>query len=151
MEVKFDDEYEFAAGDRSCRIRLRGVADRIDLLADGTLRIVDYKSGAAPATRRAVQLPVYGACAERALDGELGRSWRVGEAAYLAFGDRRAYVPVIARPEERDAAMNAAVGRLVDAVEAIARGDFPPRPAEWSLCTTCAFAAVCRKDYVDAD
>jgi ATP-dependent helicase/nuclease subunit B len=151
MEVKFDDEYEFAAGDRSCRIRLRGVADRVDLLADGTLRIIDYKSGAAPSAKRAVQLPVYGVCAERAFAGELGRTWQVGEAAYLAFGDRRAYVPVIASAEDRAAAMDAAIGRLVDAVEAIGRGEFPPRPAEWSLCNSCAFAAICRKDYVVAD
>jgi CRISPR/Cas system-associated exonuclease Cas4 (RecB family) len=47
--------------------------------------------------------------------------------------------------------MDAAIGRLIDAVDAIARGEFPPRPAEWSLCASCAFAAVCRKDYVDAD
>jgi ATP-dependent helicase/nuclease subunit B len=151
MEVQFDDEYEFVAGDRSCRIRLRGVADRIDLLADGTLRVIDYKSGVAPAVKRAVQLPVYGTLAERAFEGDLGRSWRVAEAAYLAFGDRRSYVPVITSAEERDAVVDAAVGRLVRAVEAIARGEFPPRPAEWGLCGSCAFAAICRKDYVDAD
>jgi ATP-dependent helicase/nuclease subunit B len=151
MEVKFDDEYEFSAGDRACRIRLRGVADRVDLLADGTLRVIDYKSGAAPSPKRAVQLPVYGVCAERAFQGELGRSWRVGEAAYLAFAERKPYVPVIASAEERDAVVDATIGRLADAVEAIARGEFPPRPAEWTLCTSCAFASICRKDYVDAD
>ena len=40
------------------RLRLRGKADRIDLLDDGTLRIVDYKLGRAPKPGRALQLPV---------------------------------------------------------------------------------------------
>ena len=38
--------------------------------------------------------------------------------------------------------------RLIDAVDGIERGDFPPRPDEPYLCTFCAFSSVCRKDYV---
>ena len=40
------------SGPAARRIRLRGTADRIDLLADGTLRLIDYKTGkaATPAT-----------------------------------------------------------------------------------------------------
>ena len=33
-------------------------------------------------------------------------------------------------------------------LDGIAGGHFPPRPAERSLCAVCAYAAVCRKDYV---
>ena len=39
--------------------------------------------------------------------------------------------------------------RLVDTVDAIARGEFPPRPHDVYLCETCSYAAVCRTDYVD--
>jgi RecB family exonuclease len=131
------------------RVTLRGVADRVDLLADGTLRVLDYKTGRAPDPGRAIQLPVYGWCAEQRLAGYRGREWRVGEAAYLAFGERQAWTPVIETPADRDAAVTDALGRLLDTVAAIGAGAFPPRPAERRFCATCAFAAVCRKDYVD--
>ena len=38
--------------------------------------------------------------------------------------------------------------RLLDAVDRIERGEFPPTPADTMMCTRCAHAAVCRKDYV---
>jgi hypothetical protein len=41
--------------------------------------------------------------------------------------------------------------RAVDYLDAIARGEFPPRPAHRSLCLTCAWAGVCRKEYVEAE
>jgi hypothetical protein len=40
--------------------------------------------------------------------------------------------------------------RVVSYLDAIGRGEFPPRPAHRSLCTTCAWAGVCRKEYVEA-
>jgi len=129
---------------------VRGKADRLDLLADGTLRVIDYKTGRAPQAGRALQLPVYAACAERQLAGYLGRAWRVGRAGYVALGEPRTFVPVITGVEARERALRDGVTRFVRAVEAIAAGRFPPRPAELRLCASCAFAAVCRKDYVDA-
>ena len=36
---------------------------------DGTLRVVDYKIGRAPERKRSLQLPIYGVCAQQALDG----------------------------------------------------------------------------------
>ena len=38
--------------------------------------------------------------------------------------------------------------RLLDAVDRIERGEFPPTPADTMMCARCAHAAVCRKDYV---
>ena len=38
--------------------------------------------------------------------------------------------------------------RLLDTIDAIERGEFPPRPAETHLCMRCAHVTVCRKDYV---
>jgi CRISPR/Cas system-associated exonuclease Cas4 (RecB family) len=38
--------------------------------------------------------------------------------------------------------------RMLAAVSAIERGEFPPRPDEPFICTRCGYASVCRKDYV---
>lgn len=132
-------------------VALRGIADRIDLLTDGTLRIIDYKTGRAPDPKRAVQLPIYGTCAEVALAGRRGRDWRVGAAAYVAFGESKTWVPVIGGPGERDAALADAQRRFVGALDRIACGEFPARPSSPRLCGTCAFAPVCRKDVPHGD
>jgi RecB family exonuclease len=132
-------------------VTIRGIADRIDLVADGTLRLIDYKTGRAPDPGVAVQLPIYALCAERVLAGRHGREWRVGSAAYVAFGESKRWVPVIGDAGERDAELADAQRRFVDAVDAISRGAFPARPANLRLCRTCAFAAVCRKDVLDDD
>ena len=54
-----------ASGER--RLELRGKADRLDLLEDGTFRLIDYKLGWPPDRSRALQLPIYGVCAEQRL------------------------------------------------------------------------------------
>jgi RecB family exonuclease len=147
LEHRLEGEYEFSAGDRRRRVRIRAQADRIDLLADGSIRIIDYKLGRAPKMQRALQLPIYGVCATQHLEGHRGRSWRVGEAGYVAFGDPDVFRPLASRGDV-DTALAAGQQRLINAVEGIERGEFPPRPDEPYLCTFCAFASVCRKDYV---
>jgi hypothetical protein len=37
----------------------------------------------------------------------------------------------------------------VSVIDAIARGEFPPRPIDVYWCETCEYSTVCRKDYVD--
>ena len=147
LEHRLEGEYSFEAGERRRTIRIRAQADRIDLLADGTLRIIDYKLGRAPKMTRALQLPIYGVCATQHLEGHRGRSWRVAEAGYVAFGEPDVFRPLTSRGDVADA-LAAGQARLLDAVEGIERGEFPPRPDEPFLCTFCAYAAVCRKDYV---
>ena len=92
-------EGEFVLGPETAprRLRLKAIADRIDLRADGGLRLVDYKLGRAPKLGRSVQLPIYGVCAEQRLEARLGRRWHLTEAAYLAFGTRETLIP-LARP-----------------------------------------------------
>jgi rubrerythrin len=51
-------------------------------------------------------------------------------------------------PTERDEVLAAAEQRLADTLDAIERGEFPPRPDDVYRCDTCGFASVCRKDYV---
>lgn len=147
LEHRLEGEYAFSAGDRQRTVRIRAQADRIDLLADGSLRIIDYKLGRAPKMQRALQLSVYGVCATQHLEGHRGRSWHVGEAGYVAFGDPDVFKPLATRGDV-DAALAAGQQRLLKAVEGIERGEFPARPDEAYLCNFCAYASVCRKDYV---
>jgi ATP-dependent helicase/nuclease subunit B len=129
-------------------IELRGKADRLDLLADGTFRVVDYKLGWPPDRNRALQLPIYGLCAEQRLPSERAGRWRLGEAVYIAFGGPRRVVPLFASDADRAEVLGAAQQRLVDTIDAIERGEFSPSPDDVFRCETCSFAAVCRKDYV---
>ena len=129
-------------------VDLRGKADRIDLLADGTFRLIDYKLGWPPDKSRALQLPIYGLCAEQRLAGHLGRTWTLGEAVYLAFKGPKRVVPLFPNAAARDEVVARAQQRLSDTIDAIERGEFPPTPDDVFRCDTCSFASVCRKDYV---
>jgi len=148
LEYRLEGEFSLgAAGGR--RIPLKGVADRIDLLADRRLRVIDYKSGYAPQPRRALQVPVYALCAQERLAEERGGDWTVDEAAYVALSGKRSLVPVIkAGKADQDEVLTEARTRLLDIIEGVERGEFPPRPHEPRICTYCAYPSVCRKDYV---
>ena len=92
MRSKATSSSQGADGPRA--VRIRGKADRIDLLEDGTLRVIDYKLGRAPKTARALQLPIYGVCAEQHLKGRHGRTWTVSSAGYVAFKEKNPFVPL---------------------------------------------------------
>ena len=128
-------------------IHLRGKADRIDLLSDGTFRLIDYKLGWPPDRNRALQLPIYALCAEQQLDVH-GRKWTLGEAVYLAFKGPKRVVSLFGNDAARAETLASAQQRLADTLDAIERGEFPPSPQDVFRCETCSFAAVCRKDYV---
>jgi CRISPR/Cas system-associated exonuclease Cas4 (RecB family) len=130
-------------------VRLRATADRIDLLADGTMRVIDYKTGKASTAASSIQLPVYKLCAEERLDMHRGRHWRVSEAGYLAFGRPEPFVPVVSPGDEAQKKVTAAIARVAEVVDRIESGAFPVTPAEPHMCMFCGYAAVCRKDYVD--
>jgi ATP-dependent helicase/nuclease subunit B len=148
LEYKLEGEFEFAGPDGPRRIALGGVADRLDLLADGTIRLIDYKLSSAPQKSRALQLPIYGLCAEQRLQAYNGRSWTLGEAAYIAFRGPKRVHPLFTARADRDEVLHAAQEKLVGAVDAIESGRFPPTPNDVFLCGFCSFASVCRKDYV---
>jgi ATP-dependent helicase/nuclease subunit B len=148
LEHKLIDDFTFATADGPRTIALRGKADRIDLLEDGTFRLIDYKLGWPPQRGRALQLPIYSLCAEQKLAGYKGRHWRLGEAAYLAFKGPKRVVPLFATATDRAKVLADAQQRLADTVAAIERGEFPPTPDDVWRCETCSFAPVCRKDYV---
>jgi ATP-dependent helicase/DNAse subunit B len=151
LEYAFEGEFTFHrdAGE-SRTIVLRGKVDRIDLLENGAIRVIDYKSKKTPDLKQALQLPVYSLCARERLQGRRGRNWTIGEAAYLSFEGEKAIVQLRQRDQSLDQLITAAEGRLLSTLDAIESGTFPPRPAKKSLCTTCAFSAVCRKEWVEA-
>ena len=148
LEHDLRGDFTFAATDGLRTVPLKGKADRLDLLEDGTFRLIDYKLGRAPNRSRALQLPIYSLCAEQRLTSYRGRTWVLGEAAYLAFKGPRRVVPLFTSPAERAKVLDEAQQRLVDTIDAIARGEFPPTPDDVFRCETCSFATVCRKDYV---
>ncbi|OFW13347.1 MAG: hypothetical protein A3F70_00300 [Acidobacteria bacterium RIFCSPLOWO2_12_FULL_67_14] len=139
---------EFSLGsDDGRRVALRGVADRIDLLAGRRLRVIDYKSGVAPNPKRALQVPIYALCALEDL-GEGDGNWTVHEAMYVAFSGRRSLVPVVDAGADPDPPLAAARDRLHAVLDGVERGEFPPRPHDIRICSYCAYPSVCRKDYV---
>ena len=148
LEDRFGGEFEFTGPRGTKRIAIKGVADRIDLLEDGTFRLIDYKLSSAPSKSRALQLPIYGLCAEQQLKGHNGRDWTLGEAAYIAFRGAKKVTPLFTARSNRAEVLADAQEKLIDAVESIESGAFPPTPEDVFLCGFCSFAAVCRKDYV---
>lgn len=149
LEYRLDGELELDDAGTGRRVALRGVADRLDLLADGTIRVIDYKLSSPPPRSRALQLPIYGLCAEQRLRAYRGRSWKLGEAAYISFRGPKRVEPLFTNRADRGEVLKAAQRKLVGAVDGIERGSFPPMPDEVFLCGSCSFATVCRKDYVD--
>ena len=126
LEVRLDGTYALAGPAGPRRVALRGTADRIDLHADRTFRVLDYKADRPPRALRSLQLPVYAACAERRIGDGRGR-WRAAGAAYVAFGDPRLEVP--ASGDDIEAAMRAGERRAIETVDAIERGARRERPA----------------------
>lgn len=147
LEHELQGEYEFAGADGPRRIRIRSKADRLDLMADGTIRVIDYKTGKAPKPSKALQLAIYGVIATQELDGRHGRAWRVGQAGYVAFKEKDPFVPLGGR-QPLDQALAEGQTRLLKAVDGIERGEFRVDPDEPFRCQWCGYASICRKDYV---
>jgi RecB family exonuclease len=146
LEVKLDGEYTLGPGARP--IRLRGTADRIDLLGDGTLRLIDYKTGKASNARDLLQVKIYAACAETRLHGHLGRAWTAADAGYLAFGRGDDLFAAVLTAETRAEVLAQAGADALAVASAVETGTFPVAPDDLFTCNFCGFAAVCRKDYV---
>ncbi|MGH9209950.1 MAG: PD-(D/E)XK nuclease family protein [Acidimicrobiales bacterium] len=122
-----------AGGDGDRVLHFRGAADRIDLAEDGTLRVVDYKTGrpydyrllseANPDDRGAhLQLPVYGLAA-RALRE---RPEAPIAAEYWFIGDSQGLV-TIGYPVT-DEVLSTVGSTLATIVDGIEQGVFPARP-----------------------
>jgi putative RecB family exonuclease len=119
-------------------VTVRGIIDRLDELDDGSLVVVDYKTGRAPRAEqsrsRLSGVQMYALMCE----AELGRRPAVVRLLYL-----RDRVVVSASPT--DQAMRGTRQRALGVWSAIERAcredDFRPNPS--SLCRFCAFQAYC--------
>ncbi|MET0454890.1 MAG: RecB family exonuclease [Mycobacterium sp.] len=120
---------------------LRGFVDRIDVAATGELRVVDYKTGKAPAATRELaeakalfQMKFYAVALLRSR-GVLPARLRL---LYLADGQVLDYTPdldELLRFEKTLMAMWRAIQ------SAGATGDFPPKPSR--MCDWCAHHDLC--------
>ncbi len=113
--------------------KVAGRIDRMDRAADGTVTIVDYKTGKARPQEDAdesLQLSIY-AIAAREKWG-----YRVGE---VIFHNLEGNVPVVSR--RTDFQLEQARERVYAVAREIAAGNFAPEPG--FHCTFCAFRALC--------
>ena len=145
MEYELDGEFTFVGADGAARtVPLRAKIDRVDVLSDGTFRLIDYKTKYVPDVKTALQLPIYSACVRTRLSRERGRDTPVSEAIYLSFEGKRGIVALERKGASLAELVTDAEHRLVGALDDIAAGHFPARPETRSLCTMCAFVTICR-------
>lgn len=146
MEYDLDGAFTFQAEDGTTRsVRLRAKIDRVDLLDDGSFRLIDYKTSYVMDRKLALQLPIYSACVRDRLSMQEGRDVPPSEALYLSFEGQKSVVPLEARGKTLDALVTEAGHRLTSALDDIAAGHYPPRPHQKSLCKMCAYVTVCRE------
>ncbi|QJY48625.1 RecB family exonuclease [Pseudonocardia broussonetiae] len=126
-------ETEVASG-----LLLRGYLDRLDVAPGGELRVVDYKTGAAPhpvAEARALFQMKFYALALLHLRGVVPTQLRL---LYLADGESLTYEP----DEEELRRFERTLDALWDAVlTAGESGDFRPNPGR--MCDWCSHRALC--------
>ena len=129
------------ADDAGRSIRLRGVIDRIDHDGNGSVRIIDYKSGSTPYSKadivegRSVQTALYTLAAEQLLDGV-----EVVESVYLHIPSREKSGK-IERNNPRvnaDEILAGARKAVNDAAEHIRAGRFPNAPSKMDGPNKCA-------------
>ena len=149
LEHRFEGRFALGRADAPA-VLLRGVTDRIDLLPDRWLRVIDYKSGGVPEVGRALQVPIYALCAQEELTARDGAQWTIAEAEYVSLAGRRAIVPVVRASDsstDREHVLQEARARLDGVLAGMAGGQCAPRPHDPLICRSCAFSTVCRKDY----
>ncbi|MDL1943588.1 hypothetical protein FBQ99_14740 [Chloroflexi bacterium CFX2] len=126
-------------------IRLHGYIDRLDAAPDGTLRVIDYKSGSAAISAkdlkegRRLQLPIYALAARDALGlGEVssGFYWHIGaaEASSLKLEKFEGGV---------EGAFETAIAHVTKHVANIRAGHFEPKAPEGSCPSYCPAVNFC--------
>jgi RecB family exonuclease len=152
-EFSLDGVFAFRQEDDSVRhLHLKGKVDRVDLLQDGTFRIIDYKTGSTPKTADTVQLQVYAAAVAQTLAAQHRTGRTLASARFLSLTGptaRSASLPV--KKETMAQSLREGERRLLEVVDCISSGKFPPKPITSQTCAYCAYASVCRKDIVGDD
>jgi RecB family exonuclease len=152
LELVGDFSFPVRHGFEQRSIAIRGKADRIDVLHDGSLRVVDYKLGRMPDLDSSVQVGVYAHCAAQRLSTEDGTPHPIASASYLAFGDERRLEGRLGGASDPPGmAVHARASTFARTVEQIEAGAFPPQPRTTAECQWCGYSGVCRKEYRTAE
>ena len=144
-EYKIRSALECWNGEERRMVKLRGVVDRVDLHADNTFRVIDYKSGQSPQKSTALQLAVYTSCIEKQFQAERGSDWQAAEPIYIAFGDPKTVVPIPKKSLRKT--IETREKQVMKISQAIEDGDYPVRPVSTFNCKFCGYSTICRKDY----
>jgi RecB family exonuclease len=129
-------------------VDIHGKADRIDVFADGSLRVIDYKLSRLPDTHASIQIAVYAHAARQLLEAAEGRPHPIAAAMYLAFGDEDRFEGPLGSRDRRTAdVVDARVQEFAAVIDRIEAGEFPPDPRKPGDCQWCRYAGVCRKEY----
>ena len=113
--------------------KVAGRIDRMDRMADGSVAIIDYKTGKARSQEDAdesLQLSIYAMAAHEKW------GYRVGE---LVFHNLEGNVAVVSKRAEFQ--LEEARERVQAVARGIAEGNFKPKPD--FHCTFCAFRGLC--------
>jgi DNA helicase-2/ATP-dependent DNA helicase PcrA len=113
--------------------KVAGRIDRVDRTADGSVAIVDYKTGKARSQEDAdesLQLSIYAMAASQKW------GYRVGA---LVFHNLEGNVPVVSRRSEFQ--LESAREQVLDVARGIAAGNFEPKVGRH--CNFCAFRGLC--------
>jgi superfamily I DNA/RNA helicase/RecB family exonuclease len=124
-----EESFEIRVGETT----VVGRIDRIDRRPDGTIAILDYKTGKARDQENAdesLQLSLYAIAAREKWGYQVGA---------LIFYNLENNVPVSTSRSE--AQLLAARAAVQDAAEGIAAGDFPAKPGQH--CNFCAYRSLC--------
>jgi putative RecB family exonuclease len=119
-------------------LRLRGYVDRLDVAPTGEVRVVDYKTGAAPReafeAKALFQMKFYALVLWR-LRGEVPRQLRL---MYLRDREALTYTPDAEELRRFERTLHAIWAAISKARES---GDFRPSPSR--LCSWCDHQALC--------
>jgi len=148
QELGFGVALSSAAG---LSFNLHGVIDRVDQDGQGSLRLLDYKSGSSSYGKpemlkgEAFQTPLYALAAEQLLGQP------VVESAYLLVQSREiSGLLKFSGPVAEDVTVRAVVERAAQIIQAIRTGRFPTSPAKLDTgphgCGACEFRGLCRAD-----
>ena len=134
VEYAFQGHFQFPEGpegERPWFVRVKGRADRVDVDEDGSVHVLDYKTGRAPNAKVSLQVPLYAACLQQRLAAP-----KVG-GSYLSLRERKS----VPRQDPEGMAV-----LLKDTYRNISQGRLEPRPYQDFLCNTCGYVGVCRKE-----
>lgn len=117
---------------------LRGIVDRMDVAPDGSVRIVDYKSGATPRAAYGQQAEFQMRFYALLLTKSSGKTPALMRLLYLRDGGIKDLNPTPADLAD----VESEVRRLWSEIqERATKGRFEPKPSR--LCTWCSFQQLC--------